>query len=62
MSIKLGDALTAAVEPLPTTDGGVALDGNTLRIAVYADSSAADRRGGSCTPLCPDRRRPPCAT
>lgn len=74
MSIELRDGLTAAIESLPTTDGGVALvlatagpppaicllssgdvvlDGDTLRIAVYSGSSAANRLGGSCTLLVP---------
>jgi hypothetical protein len=70
------DNLRRAVEPLPTSTGGIAIvlatagpppavsllssgdvavDGDMLRLAVYAGSSTVARLGGSCTLLVPSR-------
>jgi hypothetical protein len=74
VSAEAMEALRTAVEPLPTSTGGiaivlatvgpppaisllssgdVALDGDMLRLAVYAGSSTVARLGGSCTLLVP---------
>ena len=37
----------------PLSTGDVAVDGDTVRLAVFADNSAATQLGGSCTLLVP---------
>ena len=73
-SEELRETLLAAIDPLPTTAGGMAIvvatagpppamtplstgdivvDGDTVRLAIFADNSAVGRLGGSCTLLVP---------
>jgi hypothetical protein len=74
---ELRDAFLAAVAPLPTTNGGIAIvlatagpppaivplstgdiavEGDMVRLALFADSSAVRRLGGSCTILVPTEK------
>ena len=40
----------------PLSTGDIAVAGDTVRLAVFADNSAVDRLGGSCTLLVPTDR------
>lgn len=76
---ELQDAFLAAVAPLPTTNGGIAIvlatagpppaivplstgdiavEGDMVRLALFADNSAVRRLGGSCTILVPTEKGP----